>query len=709
MQQEKQEKSKEKYIFLTNGKVKFSICAELLPFQIAAQEDDEEPMFCDFDSDNLRAVLNFYRNGADEKLLNPALRYDLGRFITENHESECVKVTVGHEEFCSTAKTLAKLPYFEVALKFNKGIISSNNIDRDPVLFSEILSRLRHPLQHCAPKTKELHEELIFWGVASAKTEFPIDAEGKDGKRLVTKTTKLPMMRLADMGLQGLGQHSLFYAYNLNPQISLFVHNYLRYTPFKKNTVVLTRRIERDSLEFELEHHPHIDLICSTYLAIETQFPIVCLEELFDTVTVTFTLESDETQTISFSQSTRLMSMIAALRRLESFTVQESKSVNYVCIPLRFFFCALTSLAFPAMCGAKMTVSLQSSKSKDGNSGGSSNGGSSESISSSSSSSCSATSKNDSSSNVGLLNSKYRCNVLCDTFFLSKDEREAFSQRENEYLIDNHRCIFKDLEPSKDGRVTVSSLLQDTVIARAIYIIAYDKTTKQSVPCLLDGTITVDKVWNFALNSFQNQMAQSQHFGVIPYNTYDPKLWFVSLSTRCLTSFTPSGHQVFNGGCTINVDFAVESDCRDIAFDIWIGEYSVLRCSETSLELFHFPIDKPKKQEPKPRLPADWKRQNGYGNDDFEAGQVEPETNREELEKQGAYWALHSPTPRPSAFVTSAGPFPPQGVALRNPRQYEPVQQDSNCSSSSSSNNDDDDEEGDKVQGEQEERQGEKE
>lgn len=614
--EEQGEKNKE-YVFFTNGKAKFSIGATLLPFQVEKQVGDEEPMFCDFDSDNLRAVLNFYRNGADEKLLTPTLRYDIGRFITENHENECVKITVGHEEFYSTAKTLSKLPYFEAVLKFSKKI-SANNIDRDPVLFSEILSRLRHPLQHCAPKTKELHNELIFWGIASPKTEFPLDEQGKDGKRLVTKTTKLPVMRIADMGLQAISQQSLFYAYNLQPEISLFVHNYLRYTAFKKNTVVLTRRVERDSLEFELENHPHIDVINSTYLAIETQFPISCLEELFDSVTVTFTLEEDETQTVSFTQSTRLMTMLASLRRVEPFTVQESKSVNYVCIPLRFFFCALTTLAFPAACGAKMTVSLACRGAHSVNNNVESTGAS---CSSSSNSSEAQEEKNNT-----ILGCKYRCNVLCDTYFLSNDEKDAFRQRENEYLIDNHRCLFEGMVPSEDGRVTVSRVLERTTIVRAIYVIAYDKKTKQSVPCLLDGTITIDKVWNFALNSIQNQMAQSRHFGETPYNAYDPKLWFVSLSTRCLTSFIPSGHQVFNGGCTINVDFTVESDCRDIAFDVWFGQYDVLRCSETSLELFDFPTDKPKKSKPKPRMPADWKQQNGYGDDDFEAGQVEPET-----------------------------------------------------------------------------------
>ncbi len=552
-----------KYYFFTNGEEEVSIARDVFPMHEHLTKrlcNDDEAIFCDFDTANLLAVLNYYRIGMRNDA-NAILQYDIDRFQERLADKSVkkVKVVVGHKVFFTTRKTLEKLPYFATAFKF-----CNDNIDRDPSLFRQILSRLRHPMQHKG-KTKELYEELLFWGVAAPQNTEKEEQEKREefdgGEKcsndIIALERYASTMQMEEENYTKQRVYpSLVYGYTFltqsAPVISFFSQNIQDYTISRKKTIVLKPKKQKDSIEFTLESERGIELIGKTMLCIETKFHLQRIEDLFDNVTVTFTRKSDASQTVSFSVSSRLLATMSLMKKRQPMITHESNGSIFVSIPLQFFFDCL-SMSMVTVYETVMQISVKCNKE--------------------------------------MLSNKYLWSAVVDTFCVTIAEGMRF--QEDDKLIEHHVCLLPTIIPqikAEKGKKTVakSVKLPKTMSLRSIYLVPYDIKSGNLVECSLNGFVKVRDTM-FPLNPHANILAQDRHFeGKFETSQIDSRLWFVTLSLYSASSNQQSGHEFLYKGDTISFDFSVASDCEHIAFEVWTSVYEILRFNKEELKFFEF-------------------------------------------------------------------------------------------------------------------------
>ncbi len=111
-----------KYCYFTNNVVKFGLLRIATP---KIYQEQTEPTFLDLDNENLRFVVDFWRNNCVASCKEQQ-RYDL---IRMSMHQTVVTVMVGNREFKTTKETLQKIPYFDAAFRNNSDL--TVNLDRD--------------------------------------------------------------------------------------------------------------------------------------------------------------------------------------------------------------------------------------------------------------------------------------------------------------------------------------------------------------------------------------------------------------------------------------------------------------------------------------------------------------------------------------------------------------------------------------------------
>lgn len=578
------------YVYFTNGQKTLSIAADLIPFcsqrteeEDNTKEDDDtkEERFCDFDTDRLRAVLNFYRNGGEIQNVDSALRYDLERFVAGGSHEQVV-VQVGHQRFFSTKETLSKLPYFARLFEWQsrtekkaggKEADEETNIDRDPVLFEEILSRLRHPFFPGGSKKrgrseidKELREEMVFWGVFGEAEEKKRRAAEKEGGEEEEGRNK----KFTDV--DDFESQWVDVALSIHPTKSLFVHNYDRYTAFRTNFLRLQPAAaaaeEKNKIVFEVEQLPiQVDVIGRAYFCLNTwlQTPRD-LEKLFDSIEITFA-RCHSHFTLRFKYSVRL---ISALRWLDGgtrgFTEHSEDGRLSLLLPMPFPFCydvgRTISVTENVDTGVKVEICASNYK------------------------------------KIDMLKTR-NAEMIFNTYSLTMDERNAIKERGlSEYLMRNCVPLCESINAKRVLQYKTTT--PDRPIAlTSLLILPFDSLTGSAVPCTLEGTITFfcsDKhqaVYRF--DATLNQIAQDMHFKGNGY--YSSALWMAREeigSFSGLPQTQPSGHASFAAATPVEIDLRVITpdegyNLQSLCFELWMQTLDAIESSEDHLRLIEGP------------------------------------------------------------------------------------------------------------------------
>lgn len=555
------EKNFETYTFFQVENDVLSISTDLLPFKYICSSLSE-PRFVDMDTDKFRAVLNYFRSPS--KIPSPQLQYDLDRFKDGSAfamESR-IQFFVGYQTFYSIKSTLCKLPYF--AAKYNANSnwnVGCANVDRDPVLFKQILTLLRHPL--CTmERTQELQEEAIFWGVASPTK--------KDEEKDLSQIYPLKPCSTTDLLFNDCPDVTFF---SQSHGVSPFVQHFVRFLGFSRSKKTIAGKIDSDgSLKFRWNFKQQVDAISKSFIHIETKLPVDSLEDLLEEINCKIYLQGIDGEMrqkdifgschmvvnpLDMTHSARMMTSMAKMSdKRPIFEFVKVDWTNYITIPLWFFFCTSVTTPLFGMFADVMEISIKSKRLQD---------------------------------------PSFKCHISSDVYMLSKEELEAINEMTQERLIAQEEQLAVELQPSKQGLISNSFTFERPSAIRTIYFLVYDASNGHLVNCILNGTFKIrDQV--HPIDVFSNQRRQIDQFQ--GKKSYDSSLWFHTFSIHGATNDQPSGHLSVKENDTLDLDFTIESACSSVRLDVWISKYECF-IQEKARKLFgnaQFPTEQENQQ-----------------------------------------------------------------------------------------------------------------
>lgn len=548
-------KNNKNLIYFVNGVDTCSIMRENLPktFKI-----DTDICFRDMDTENLRRVLNYFRNCCQSDYKNKdILEYDITVFL---NDVEKMEIIIGNTYFYTSKNTLLKLPYFQSFFNIQKE--QTINIDRDPEFFKRILSHLRNPIEHPLEKFDDMLLELKYWGI-------------EKGRENGLKFLKLEHQSTYNK----LDKPHLFSTwFNTNPHVTFFINNYRRFTDSQNNIIVNKpiniepKNPQEDKkinvlFESDSENWKYVDILNDMYLTFRTTRKIERLTDLFRKVNITITTKP-VASTIKLTQSAEMMEIISELKYKESFIIHESncidyinnETIKYITVPLRFYFCNDLSSSFQFM---NKEISLE----------------------------------------VIDCDNEDDITLHSTTYLLTDDERNAMSSREHESFVEYQYKILQ--EPVHNGMIhKILNFEKDHMIKYIVFTIT--DTYGERIKCDLHGYIRIGDKKHF-INPHINHMYQTKHsrehknglFFITQYENYpnsyidhsndgsiktgnngglyNPYIWIISFAAGNLTNISqPTGMNI----CTNEIEIKLEcSVLENVIINGWINTYNIYHSS----------------------------------------------------------------------------------------------------------------------------------
>lgn len=582
----------DEYFYFSNGLVEFSLLKTLAPKEYAGFEN---PIFCDFDSDNLRFVVDYWRNNGARSCTEQQM-YDLVRLRMDHFEAKVTqqKLKVGNRIFLTTKETLCKMPYFDAVFRVDGDLTA--NLDRDPIYFERLLSHCRHPLQHPLHSLDVSVQEMSFFGLCPKYLK--LWNEETSG---VNDSHRKPFDKEND-GYK----NSMSRALNSLPEITLFINNFQRYLEFNSNTIFVEESEREkglndvgDSVYFTSESIDCslIDVMSNFHVVCESDVEILSLNQLFEHVYATLYACNDGEECFSSNLLRQNIVNRPVISRHAKIIhawqpIGPGRNDIYQNVQNRHLFDYHDDLEDvskqrtadeTSQLGKDVTVSMSWLQQK-----------------------CMSELKQQSSflshkrgnryyvtvplqmffsSGVqlnsqffnlrerfhfqlrfdGVKNSKLR--LMLNAYQLSEEEVEATLSRQNEFLIDIQYTLFSE--------ICDNGVFQKTWTAGKPYSIRYfllqvrDKDSGERLSCNVKGKFTIGgDVMPFNIHT--NQVAQKDVFGLREYNPY------IYLIPYCIrASSQPTGCLFVTTGMQITID--VECDVDDVEIDCWMTCYRVLQ------------------------------------------------------------------------------------------------------------------------------------
>lgn len=492
----------------TNGEKVFTISTDLLNFA----PPTNTATFLDMDSENIRKLLNCYRNGnvhSTSQILRDDKQFKMQR--------EKIIVNVGNELFFTSKETLLKLPYFEALYRFQKNV--SSYIDRDPILFRQLLTVLRHGAESV---TDELIEELRFWALTN---EQPKELQECEFRRFRLSIVDVALVAVPELDLfhpadQFNNSHSVFLQEIFNDGHFPMHHRYLRTLPFEKRNLQWKKKSDCWNVNL-------CDMIGPTFMVYDSEKPVAELTELFDSVT--FVCSG-----YSVTHSAAFITMLAKIHKIQPFSIQKYAWRYVICIPLLFPFCLQLCNSFPSdlLLGEKKTITVAGDNLPQ--------------------------------------------HIHSDCFKLTKEDRDFQREAEYERLYTEHECLISDAASDEKGTVNfnIDSVSRCGVPVQSFHIVAKDKNTGKIRNCALHGQVFVDQFILAPISIHHNQMNQ---YNLQRDRPYDPSLWIITFSATNIASSQPGGHFTIPTGKKLQFQFQVLENASELEFEIWIAYYTCFR------------------------------------------------------------------------------------------------------------------------------------
>ena len=494
------------FIWFSNGEKKFSISSDLLPQKMKCKT--KRLFFIDMDTNNVRNLFNFFRNGrinATEQVLRDEKAADINR--------QKITINVGGEMFYTSKETLQTIPYFKGLYNFQTK--NTFQIDRDPVLFRELLTVIRHGKENVS---NELLEEVEFWGIT--KTVF-----NSDFLRFKFGIAELPLISAPEIDFlsekEKQWSKNQFFSPVSYDTHSLPQHEYLRTHATEKRVQHWLKEQESNGLS-QWVLRSSCNAFGKSFLIFETDQEIFQITEVFKYVQFSC-------GPYVISQTSAFMTVLSKIHEQKSFTVEKHGLKYIVCVPLLFPFCLNLCDCFPntnATAAWRKVLNVQSNKVLKviGSAG-------------------------------------YR---------LDKESEKIYSNGEFDRLQTEFLALGTEILPDDDGNVKFTPDSFDNGVAiQAIYILA--KKENLVVNCKLFGEICVREACIAPISIMHNQMNQLEQ---TPHQSYDPSLWILSMSATNLTSTQPYCYFFLPKQEPLHINFKVLDKCdTKLVFEIWMSFY----------------------------------------------------------------------------------------------------------------------------------------
>lgn len=578
------------YVFFSNGATEYSILKTFIPKSF---QNLNSPVFCDFDAENLRLVVDYWRNNGNV-CCTESLMYDLSRIELDLVTSPIgeTQISIGNRLFRTTEATLLKIPYYAAAKRVQTKFTA--NIDRDPVYFQMLLSHCRHPLQHPLNRLKIPAVELAFYEMCPDK-HLKLWRDTNDCDSSVSMFDR-----------KNYDKNSMSLALNEMPDITLFINNYRRYCDFAKNIIFLEeckreKNAEHgDTVYFSTEtaDMKMVDLLNNLCVVCESDTEITNIEQVFKNARVTLYACNDDDVGKEYSvvakfekrpvksrhakimhqrlvnymprnsvyegvqhnsifefhddthdlatpvdavvnnshpDSEVTLSMSAQLLQCASDLQEEStclmanQRANKHYITIPLHYHFSTSISGNAFSTLRCRFHLQLQLD-------------------------------------GVSNEKLR--LMMTTYQVTEDEHDAMVERSFEMLHPVYYTIFQE-------RCT-ESMFEKNWIAAQPYSICYflfqvrDQDSGERLACNIHGKVIIDDD-ELPFNIHTNQLNQRQVFGLKKYNPY---IWVVPY---CIKSSTTQPHGCYYVKSGSKMTIFVECDTNDVIVECWMNCYRVLR------------------------------------------------------------------------------------------------------------------------------------
>lgn len=479
----------------------------------------------DFDGENLRHVLAYYRNQHRSVYQDDEqFTLDLQRFEQLLELTECT-VAVGGQIFHSTKETLSKLPVLEASFRANLPV--ADDFDFDPQSFGKILSWLRHPVQHTVDA--ELQNDLDFWGIyLDDVVRFGNDNFSHSALNVAERPNKFN---------QNQPFNSVGRLLRQNPQENPFVHRFNRQTGFQSDLI----RLENPNSDpFQKKYNVfdltggNCDYLGQLYLVLESNAAIDNLTEFLQSVSV-------RCGDVLVKHSSQFLATLLLQKNCQ-ISCHRTDSLQYItCIPLQFWFCQdikfALSLYYPGAYPFTVTVECVEG--------------------------CNST----------------QLHILAEVYQVDADVRENLVEKVfEEKIITAPITVFENSKP-KNKLLQIHKSFEQPLTVESFYIVVTDLKTKEIVQATCTGTIRFDN-YNFIVNPVTNQIAQLRYKKASNrfITGYDSRIWFHSFALCAPHNLQPSGFQTCS---RVEINLQIDTNHTDVAVDLVFQVYKISHWNKT--------------------------------------------------------------------------------------------------------------------------------